>query len=104
MKRGCRVRAWMLIMGWADVLCLLNHDEDGVIAAKERAIEVVDFHFSKRKRLTFAPGLLVAAALYIACLEKGVKVSQRLMGLLAGRSEKGVHDGYKKLWKELGLR
>jgi len=102
-KRACRSRAWSLIMGWADVLCLLGHDEECVVAAKERAVNLVDFHFSKIKRLTISPSLLAAAALYIACFENNVKVTQRLMGLLAGRSEKGVRDNYKKLREELGL-
>lgn len=103
MKRACRSRAWRLVMGWADVLCLLGRDEDSVIVARERAVDLVDFHFSKVKRLTFSPSLLAAAALYVACLENGVRVTQRLIGLLAGRSEKCVRDSYKKLREELGL-
>jgi len=71
----------------------------------DRASELVSLHFSKIKgRLIYAPDALAAAALYIACVEKNVKVSQRLISWLAGRTEVWLRDNYKKLWRELKLR
>lgn len=109
-SRSHRARAWNLIYGWTGILYLIlfpNHFglPLELEAVRDRAIEFIDLHFQKIKsRLIYAPDALAAAALYIACVEKNFKVSQRLISRLAGRSEKWVHDNYKKLWKELKLR
>ena len=110
-SRAHRSRAWSLVNGWVRILGLLGYDDNENLhpslldAVQERAVEFIDLHFSKTKsRLIYAPDALAAAALYIACVEKNVKVSQVLISWLAGRTEKWVRDNYKKLWKELGLR
>ena len=105
-SRSHRARAWSLIQGWAQILRLLGYGDKNLLdAVQKRAVELIDVHFSKKKRrLIFAPDALAAAALYIACLEKNVKVSQRLISCFAGRTEAWVRKNYKKLWKELKLR
>lgn len=119
-SRSHRSRAWNLIRGWITILHLLFYDDDTVprflifeqrrispklAAIRKRANELIDLHFQKIKgRLIYSPDALAAAALYIACLENNVKVSQRLISCLAGRTEVWVRNNYKKLWKELKLR
>jgi hypothetical protein len=104
-------RARGLISGWVYILNKIKHSHEPflsseLIATRDRAVEFVDLHFRLKpnERLVQAPDAVAAAALYIACIENNVKVTQLLISCLAGRTETWLRDNYKKLWKELKLR
>ena len=120
-SRSHRARAWNLVSGWILILHLLFYDDNTyprflifeqrrispkLTVIRQRANELIDLHFQKIKgRLIYSPDALAAAALYLACVEQGMrKVTQRLISCLAGRTEVWVRNNYKKLWKELKLR
>jgi hypothetical protein len=107
-SRSHRSRAFYLISGWVKVLSFLRlkcfHVDEKLVKVKERAVELINLHFAKMKnRRVHAPDALAVAALYIACVENGVPVTQWLIGQLAGRTEVFVRNNYKRLLIELNL-
>jgi len=76
-----------------------------VEAARDRAEELIDLHFSRIKgRLIHSPDALAGAAFYLACAENNVPATQVLIVSMAGRSIVWLRQNTKRLRMELKLR
>jgi transcription initiation factor TFIIB len=70
---------------------------------QQRAIELLKIAKEKKIVVGKAPTGLAAAALYIACVENGLKKTQREIAMAAAVTEVTLRNRYKSLKTELGL-